>query len=98
MVGVSVEYKIRKISRRADELRKLLELSEEMTQVTLELFSNNKWHITVRPSLLTFGDQTHMFTRGYHGKNLMETLDNALDGTTDELALYKKGLTRGFKI
>jgi hypothetical protein len=97
MVGVSVEAKIRKISRRADELRKLLDISEDMTQITLSFFANSHWHVEVRPSLLTFGDQTHLFTRGYHGKNLMETLDEALDGTNEELTLYKKGLTRGIK-
>ena len=95
MVGESVEGKVREISCNANELRELLKLSPDMVQVTLSFFANKQWHIKVRPSLLTFGDETHLFTRGYHGKNLMETLNEALVGTTEELELFKKGLTRG---
>lgn len=97
MAEVSVEGKVMKISCNANELRELLKISPDVVQVTLSFFANSHWHVEVRPSLLTFANHTHLFTRGYHGKNLMETLDEALDGTNEELTLYKKGLTRGIK-
>lgn len=93
---VAVEAKILEIYSIADEIRKELKLSVEMTQIGISLFNGDFWHVEVRPSLLTHGNETMLLTRGYHGHELAKVLADALKGTTEELELARKKLTRGF--
>jgi hypothetical protein len=93
---VAVEAKILEIYDMADKLREELELPKEMVQVEISLANSNFWQLQVIPSLLTHGTQTMVLKRGYHGDILSQVLADALKGTTEELELARKNLTRGF--
>jgi hypothetical protein len=91
---VTIEEKIKEVYSYADELRVLLKLPKEHAQVSVEYY--DRWHVKVRPSLMTFGGMfTHLMERGHSGKTLQEALNKAADGAKEELELYKKGLTLG---
>lgn len=90
------EEMLLKISAAANEITERLELNHIHPEVELSYFDNESWHINVRPALLTHKTETMLITHGYHGTTLNETLANALEGTTEELELLKKGMTKGF--
>lgn len=94
---MTAEEKIQEIFKNADELRKLIDFTDEFSMVTVSLYSENSWRVVVSPSLLTFGKMTHLMQRGYHAKTLDEALTKALDGSKEELEFYKQGKTVGFK-
>ena len=94
-IFMKTEETIQEIFDTADELRVLLTVSEETTQVSIDRW-HEQWHVTVRPSLMTFGEVfTHLMERGHHGKTLDVVLVKALNGAREELALYKEGKTIG---
>jgi hypothetical protein len=90
----TTEEKIQEIYNKADELSNLSGFRKGYAVVKLVRWEDS-WHVEVVPSFLTFKGQTAAFTRGYTKKDLTDVLSEALQGTMEELDLYKKGLTRG---
>jgi hypothetical protein len=92
---MTTEEKIQEIFDTADELRVLLKLDEDDTEVEVTRW-HSQWHVNVRPALMTFGGKfTHLMRRGHHANTLNDVLDKALDGAKKELELYKEGKTLG---
>jgi hypothetical protein len=79
-----------------NEIRILLGVDEEWVMVKCSYYSWG-WHVEIRPTLLTFGTCTHLFTRGFSsGKkgDLKKVLKDAIQEATEELELLKVGKTR----
>ena len=95
---MTTEELIQEIFDTADKPRVLVGITaEETTQVRVDRWQT-QWHVTVRPSLMTFGDKfTHLMERGHHGKTLTPVLNKALESAKEELTLFKEGKTVGVK-
>jgi hypothetical protein len=82
-----------------NDIRLLLGLSEEWVMVKCSYYSWG-WHVEVRPTLLTFGAYTNIFTRGFSSgsnkeKDLKNILKEAISESLEQLELLKEGKTRG---
>lgn len=89
----TTEEMITEIFETVDELRVLLKLEEDTTEVKVEKW-HSQWHVTVRPSLMNFGGKfTVMMQRGHNDKTLDGALTKALEGAREELKLFKDGKT-----
>lgn len=95
MTTMTTEEKIQEIFKNIDELRVLLGLIEEDTELRIE-FWRDFWSVGLRPSVLTIGKTTSILRRTYQGNSLDEVLTKAIKGSKKELELFKNGKTIGF--
>jgi hypothetical protein len=91
-----IKEKIKEIFKAADELRVLSGINEvEVSEVTISLWQEGTWNVSVRPAFLCIREHMHVINRNHTGKDLNKILDDALSGAEEELKLLKEGKTRG---